>query len=115
MTFVFAVTAGIGFASVNITDVTVARAARVTPAMTAAQSASNAGITIYTIFFEDLDLESDVAGLMQYIADLTDDHQLQGTYNLPCDSRLISPPPTGQSPQATGKAAQVTGHTRHRI
>jgi hypothetical protein len=39
MTFVFAVTAGIGFASVNITDVTVARAARVTPAMTAAQSA----------------------------------------------------------------------------
>ncbi|HWX32610.1 MAG TPA: hypothetical protein VNZ53_34915 [Steroidobacteraceae bacterium] len=39
MTFVFAVTAGIGFASVNISDVTVARAARVTPAMTAAQSA----------------------------------------------------------------------------
>jgi hypothetical protein len=39
MTFVFAVTAGIGFASVNITDVTAARAARVTPAVTAAQSA----------------------------------------------------------------------------
>jgi hypothetical protein len=39
MTFVFAVTAGIGFASVNITDVTVARAARVTPAVTAAQAA----------------------------------------------------------------------------
>jgi hypothetical protein len=39
MTFVFAVTAGIGFASVNITDVTSARAARVTPAVTAAQSA----------------------------------------------------------------------------
>jgi hypothetical protein len=39
MTFVFAVTAGIGFASLNITDVTAARAARVTPAVTAAQSA----------------------------------------------------------------------------
>src|SRR3569832_590891 len=39
MTFVFAVTAGIGFASVNITDVTAARAARVTTAVTAAQSA----------------------------------------------------------------------------
>jgi hypothetical protein len=39
MTFVFAVTAGIGFASVNITDVTAARAARVTPAVRAAQSA----------------------------------------------------------------------------
>ena len=39
MTFVFAVIAGIGFASVNITDVTAARAARVTPAVTAAQSA----------------------------------------------------------------------------
>jgi hypothetical protein len=39
MTFVFAVTAGIGFPSVNITDVTAARAARVTPAVTAAQSA----------------------------------------------------------------------------
>jgi len=39
MTFVFAVTAGIGFASVNITDVTAARSARVTPAVAAAQSA----------------------------------------------------------------------------
>jgi hypothetical protein len=39
MTFVFAVTAGIGFASVNITDVTTARAARVMPAVTVAQSA----------------------------------------------------------------------------
>jgi hypothetical protein len=39
MTFVFAVTAGIGFASVNITDVTAARAARVTPAVATAQSA----------------------------------------------------------------------------
>ena len=39
MTFVFAVTAGIGFASVNITDVTAARAARVTTAVKAAQSA----------------------------------------------------------------------------
>jgi hypothetical protein len=39
MTFVFAVTAGIGFASVNITDVTATRAARVTPAVAAAQSA----------------------------------------------------------------------------
>src|SRR6202158_3349166 len=34
MTFVFAVTAGIGFASVNISDVTVARAERRTPRMT---------------------------------------------------------------------------------
>jgi hypothetical protein len=39
MTFVFAVTAGIGFASLNITDVTTARAARVTPAVATAQSA----------------------------------------------------------------------------
>jgi hypothetical protein len=39
MTFVFAVTAGIGFASVNITDATAVRAARTTPAVTAAQSA----------------------------------------------------------------------------
>jgi hypothetical protein len=39
MTFVFAVVAGIGFASVNIADVTTARASRVTPAVTAAQSA----------------------------------------------------------------------------
>jgi len=39
MTFVFAVTAGIGFASLNITDVTAARAARVTPAVATAQSA----------------------------------------------------------------------------
>jgi hypothetical protein len=39
MTFAFAVTAGIGFASVNITDVAAARAARVTPAVATAQSA----------------------------------------------------------------------------
>lgn len=39
MTFVFAVTAGIGFASVNIVDATAARAARVTPAVAVAQSA----------------------------------------------------------------------------
>ena len=38
MTFVFAVTAGIGFASVNITDVTLARASRPTPAVAAAQA-----------------------------------------------------------------------------
>lgn len=39
MTFVFAVTAGIGFASTNISDVTLARASRVTPAVTNAQAA----------------------------------------------------------------------------
>jgi len=39
MTFVFAVTAGIGFASTNISDVTIARASRVTPAITSAQGA----------------------------------------------------------------------------
>jgi hypothetical protein len=39
MTFAFAVTAGIGFASTNITDVTLARASRVTPAVATAQSA----------------------------------------------------------------------------
>jgi len=39
MTFVFAVTAGVGFASTNIADVTVARASRVTPAVAAAQAA----------------------------------------------------------------------------
>ncbi|XUM23476.1 hypothetical protein ACRAVF_09175 [Bradyrhizobium oligotrophicum S58] len=39
MTFVFAVTAGIGFASTNISDVTLARASRVTPAVQAGQTA----------------------------------------------------------------------------
>jgi hypothetical protein len=39
VTFAFAITSGIGFASVNISDVTMARGARVTPAVTAAQSA----------------------------------------------------------------------------
>jgi hypothetical protein len=39
MTFSFAVMAGIGFASVNIVDVTQARAARVTPAVQTAQAA----------------------------------------------------------------------------
>ena len=39
MTFVFAVTAGIGFASTNISDVTTARASRVTPAIVSAQAA----------------------------------------------------------------------------
>ena len=38
MTFVFAVTAGIGFASVNIADVTLSRASRPTPAVHAAQA-----------------------------------------------------------------------------
>jgi hypothetical protein len=37
VTFVFAVTAGIGFASTNISDVTLVRASRVTPAVTSAQ------------------------------------------------------------------------------
>jgi hypothetical protein len=41
MTFAFAVTAGIGFASTNITDVALARASRVTPAVVTAQSALN--------------------------------------------------------------------------
>jgi hypothetical protein len=39
LTFAFAVTAGIGFASVNIADVAAARAGRITPAISAAQSA----------------------------------------------------------------------------
>ena len=39
MTFVFAVTAGIGFASVNIADTTLARASRATPAAAIAQAA----------------------------------------------------------------------------
>jgi hypothetical protein len=39
MTFMFAVTAGLGFASVNIADVTLARASRATPAVTVAQAA----------------------------------------------------------------------------
>jgi hypothetical protein len=39
VSFVFVVTAGIGFASMNISDVTIARASRVTPAVTAAQTA----------------------------------------------------------------------------
>jgi hypothetical protein len=39
MTFVFAVTAGVGFASLNITDATLARTSRVTPAVAAGQAA----------------------------------------------------------------------------
>jgi hypothetical protein len=39
MTFIFAVTAGLGFASENIADVTMARASRPTPALTVAQAA----------------------------------------------------------------------------
>jgi hypothetical protein len=39
MTFSFAVTAGVGFSSTNISDVTMARASRVTPAVTAANAA----------------------------------------------------------------------------
>lgn len=38
VTFVFAVTAGLGFASTNISDATLARLSRVTPAVTAAQA-----------------------------------------------------------------------------
>ena len=45
MTFVFAVTAGIGFASTNITDVTTARASRVTPAIANAQAALTDAMT----------------------------------------------------------------------
>jgi hypothetical protein len=39
MTFAFAITAGIGFASLNIADVTATRASRVTPAVATAQAA----------------------------------------------------------------------------
>jgi hypothetical protein len=39
VTFVFAVTAGVGFASTNISDVTTARASRLTPAIADAQAA----------------------------------------------------------------------------
>jgi hypothetical protein len=39
MTFVFAITAGIGFASLNIADVTASRASRTTPAVATAQAA----------------------------------------------------------------------------
>lgn len=41
MTFAFALAAGIGFAAVNISDVTLARASRVTPAVVTAQAALN--------------------------------------------------------------------------
>jgi hypothetical protein len=44
-TFAFAVTAGIGFASVNIADVTMARSSRVTPAVTTAQAALGDAMT----------------------------------------------------------------------
>jgi hypothetical protein len=43
VTFVFAVTAGLGFASTNLSDVTLARASRVTPAVTMAQTALSDG------------------------------------------------------------------------
>ena len=44
-TFAFAVTAGIGFASVNISDVTASRASRSTPAVTSAQAALADAVT----------------------------------------------------------------------
>jgi hypothetical protein len=45
MTFVFAVTAGVGFASTNIADVTITRASRVTPAVAVAQAALSDAIS----------------------------------------------------------------------
>jgi hypothetical protein len=45
VTFAFAITAGIGFASVNIADVTLARASRVTPAVAVAQAALSDAIS----------------------------------------------------------------------
>ncbi|WP_271579136.1 hypothetical protein [Bradyrhizobium sp. CCBAU 11361] len=45
VTFVFAVTAGLGFASTNVSDVTLARASRVTPAVTAAQAGLSDAVT----------------------------------------------------------------------
>jgi hypothetical protein len=44
-TFIFALTAGIGFASTNISDVTTARASRVTPAVIEAQKALSDAVT----------------------------------------------------------------------
>jgi hypothetical protein len=44
-TFLFALSAGIGFASVNITDVTASRASRITPAVTAAQASLSDAMT----------------------------------------------------------------------
>jgi hypothetical protein len=44
-TFAFAVTAGIGFASLNISDVTQSRASRITPAVTSAQAALADAVT----------------------------------------------------------------------
>ncbi|MEY9392008.1 hypothetical protein ABIF65_011855 [Bradyrhizobium japonicum] len=45
ITFVFAVTSGLGFASTNVSDVTLARASRVTPAVTAAQAGLSDAVT----------------------------------------------------------------------
>ena len=45
MTFIFAVTSGIGFASLNISDVTEKRASRVTPAVVTAQNALTDAMT----------------------------------------------------------------------
>jgi hypothetical protein len=45
VTFVFAVTAGIGFASINISDVTLARAGRITPSVTSARAALEDAMT----------------------------------------------------------------------
>jgi hypothetical protein len=45
MTFVFALTAGIGFASTNISDTTLARASRTTPAVAVAQAALGDAMT----------------------------------------------------------------------
>jgi hypothetical protein len=45
VTFVFAVTAGIGFASTNISDVTLARASRITPTVTTARAALEDAMT----------------------------------------------------------------------
>jgi hypothetical protein len=45
LTFAFALNAGIGFASINISDVTTARASRTTPAVTNAQAALSDAVT----------------------------------------------------------------------
>ncbi len=54
-------------------------------AMTQAQEAVQAGVIIYTIFVGEPSFAQDHALMLQYIADLTDNGRLEGTYDLPGD------------------------------
>ncbi len=73
-----------------------------------AQIAAARGIVIYTIFVGDATWENDNALLMQYVADLTDNRRLDGSY---IGSRSL---PSGYAPAfTTAELASVTSNYYH--